>query len=71
MTWGQQQPSGAPVHEAPPVAAGGRHRGTSRSRLRSWLLAGVIAIGFLLAAIVLAAYYGATLGVLTTLLAVL
>ncbi len=71
MTWGQQPQGGVPVHEAPPPATGGRHRATSRSRLRSWLLAGVIAIGFLFAAVVLAAYYGATLGVLTTLLAIL
>jgi RsiW-degrading membrane proteinase PrsW (M82 family) len=73
MTWRQQQPyaGGAPVEPDSLSGAGGRHRGPGRSGLRSWLLAGVIVVGFLLAAIVLAAYYGATLGVLTTLLAIL
>ena len=41
----------------------------SRLRLRGWLLVGVV-VGFGLAAIVLSVYYGATLGVVTTLLAV-
>jgi RsiW-degrading membrane proteinase PrsW (M82 family) len=72
MTWGQQPyAGGVPVAPLSPPTAPGRHRGTSRSRLRSWLLAGVLGVGFLMAAIVLAAYYGATLGVLTTLLAIL
>jgi protease PrsW len=74
MTWGQQPyagaasaasgPSGTPVDQS-------RHRGTSRSRLRSWLLGGLLGVGFLFAAVVLAAYYGATLGVVTTLLALM
>src|SRR5262245_1446179 len=72
MTWGQQPYAvGAPVAPAPPTSGAGRHRAIGRSRLRSWLLAGLLGIGFLLCAIVLAAYYGATLGVLTTLLAIL
>jgi protease PrsW len=72
MTWGQQPQAGGAVQQtAAPSGGAGRHRATGRSRLRGWLLAGVIVIGFLLAAIVLAAYYGATLGVLTSLLALL
>jgi RsiW-degrading membrane proteinase PrsW (M82 family) len=37
--------------------------------LRGWLLGGLIVVGFGLAAVVLSVYYGATLGVVTTLLA--
>ncbi|HEV7146858.1 MAG TPA: PrsW family intramembrane metalloprotease [Pedococcus sp.] len=44
---------------------------TGRRALRGWLFSGVTVVGFALAAVVLAAYYGATLGLLTTLLAVL
>jgi protease PrsW len=72
MTWGPEQryaadavPAGGPgsvPSEAP--------RGTTgRGRLRGWLLAGFVLVGFGLAAVVLAVYYGATLGVVTTLLA--
>lgn len=59
MTWGPPQPR--VVGTAP----------TGRRALRGWLFSGVIVIGFALAAVVVAAYYGATLGLLTTLLAVL
>ena len=44
--------------------------GIGRGRLRGWLLVGVMVVGFGLAAIVLSVYYGATLGLVTTLLAV-
>jgi RsiW-degrading membrane proteinase PrsW (M82 family) len=54
---------------APPV--GGTVGATGRRTLRGWLLVGVVVIGFTLAGLVLAAYYDATLGVVTTLLAVL
>ena len=61
MTRGQPQP-----YAVPP--AGAR---SSRRTLRGWLLAGLVVVGFTLSATVLAVYYGATLGVVTSLLAVL
>lgn len=68
MTWGHDQRYAVPT----PVPAGsGRHRASSRATVRRWLLGGVIVVGFLLAAVVLAVYYGATLGPVTTLLAIL
>ncbi|WP_270887564.1 PrsW family intramembrane metalloprotease [Pedococcus sp. 5OH_020] len=54
MTWAQDQRNVA---------------GAGRARVRSWLLGGMIVVGFGLAAVMLAAYYGATLGLVTTLLA--
>lgn len=42
---------------------------TTRSALRSWVLTGVAGFGFLLAALVVSAYLGATFGVQTALLA--
>ncbi|HEX6916640.1 MAG TPA: protease PrsW, partial [Phycicoccus sp.] len=42
---------------------------TSRPALRRWLLGGVAAVGFLVAALVVSAYLGATFGVQTALLA--
>lgn len=71
MTWGQGQEYAAQAPSAggaPPLP--GRPQVTGRGRLRGWLLAGVIVVGFGLAAVVLSVYYGATLGVVTTLLAV-
>jgi RsiW-degrading membrane proteinase PrsW (M82 family) len=72
MTWGPEQPYAA---DAPPrsgpasgVAEAGATGTTGRGRLRGWLLVGFIAVGFGLAAVVLSVYYGATLGVVTTLL---
>jgi RsiW-degrading membrane proteinase PrsW (M82 family) len=44
---------------------------SGRRTLRGWLLAGLAVVGFTLSATVLAVYYGATLGVVTTMLAVL
>ena len=44
---------------------------TGRRTLRGWLLVGFVVVGFTLAALVLAAYYDATLGVMTSLLALL
>jgi RsiW-degrading membrane proteinase PrsW (M82 family) len=64
MTWGQPQPYAAGASVARPARGG-------RSALRRWLLTAFVVIGFLLAALVLAVYYDATLGVLTTLLAVM
>ena len=70
MTWGQGQEYAA---DAPPAGEPGPARAgssaTGRSRLRGWLLAGLVVVGFGLAAVVLAVYYGATLGLVTTLLA--
>ena len=59
MTWGAERPYAV------------AQRRTGRPALRGWLLAGLIVVGFTLAAIVLAVYYGATLGLVTTLLAIL
>ncbi|MBM6404291.1 PrsW family intramembrane metalloprotease [Phycicoccus sp. CSK15P-2] len=42
---------------------------TTRSALRSWVITGVAGVGFLLAALVVSAYFGATFGVQTVLLA--
>ncbi|NYG07978.1 RsiW-degrading membrane proteinase PrsW (M82 family) [Phycicoccus badiiscoriae] len=74
MTWGPGQgyaagaaPAGGPASVPPGPAATGA---TGRGRLRGWLLSGVILVGFGLGAIVLSVYYGATLGLVTTLLAV-
>jgi protease PrsW len=68
MTWGQQRGYTMPVpSDAGSGAPGGR---SSRGRVRGWLLAGLIVVGFGIAAVVLAAYYNATLGVVTTLLAI-
>ena len=61
MTRGQSQP-----YAVPPSGAR-----SGRRTLRGWLLAGLAAVGFTLSATVLAVYYGATLGVVTTMLAVL
>ncbi len=74
MTWGPDQgyaagPGTAPGSGLPPGP--GSARGTDRSRLRGWFLGGVVVVGFALAAVVLAVYYGATLGLVTTLLAIL
>ncbi|MGZ6853974.1 MAG: PrsW family intramembrane metalloprotease [Mycobacteriaceae bacterium] len=59
MTWGPPQPRVVGTAS------------TGRRALRRWLFSGVTVVGFALAAVVVAAYYGATLGLLTTLLAVL
>ena len=74
MTWGPEQryaadapPGGGPTSGSGRAGASGA---TGRGRLRGWLLAGFIVVGFGLAAIVLSVYYGATLGLVTTLLAV-
>ena len=73
MTWGPEhryavQPGGGPA--GPSEVAGADHV-SSRAAVRGWLLGGVVAVGFAVAAVVLAVYYNATLGVVTTLLAVL
>ena len=71
MTWGQEQ-----GYAGPPVAGAGpdpedSRRGSGRAAVRRWLLGGLVVVGFAVAAVVLAVYYNATLGVVTTLLAVL
>ncbi len=57
----------------PPTATPGQHRAqpTSRPALRTWIVVGVVVVGFSLAALVVAVYLGAALGVQTLLLAVL
>jgi RsiW-degrading membrane proteinase PrsW (M82 family) len=73
MTWGQGQGYAVPPGSAagsPSDAAGADHL-SSRAAVRRWLLAGLVVVGFAVAAVVLAVYYNATLGVVTTLLAVL
>jgi protease PrsW len=64
MTWGQPPPYAAGAPQA-------RASRTGRTALRRWLLAGFVVVGFLLASLVMVVYYGATLGVVTTVLAVL
>ena len=68
MTWGHEAVGAA---GAPATSPSGPGRSSSRATLRHWVLTGVIVIGFALAAVVLAVYYGATLGVVTSLLAIL
>ena len=53
---------------APPVGTV-RSDPTTRNALRRWLLAGVAGVGFLLVALAVATYFGATFGVQTALLA--
>ena len=71
MTWGPEQryAADAPPAGGPAAAPAAGPATTGRGRLRGWLLAGFIVVGFGLAAVVLSVYYGATLGVVTTLLA--
>jgi protease PrsW len=64
MTWGQPPPYAAGAPQA-------RASRTGRTAWRHWLLSGFVVVGFLFAALVLVVYYGATLGVVTTVLAVL
>ncbi|HSO65073.1 MAG TPA: PrsW family intramembrane metalloprotease, partial [Ornithinibacter sp.] len=52
----------------PPVATT-RRDPTTRNALRRWLVGGVAGVGFLLVALVVATYFGATFGVQTALLA--
>lgn len=52
-------PAGAPAPADP----------TARSAIRRWVVTGVVAVGFLLAALVVASYFGAAFGVTTALLA--
>lgn len=57
-----------PVQPAGGVAAG-RHRATARSAIRGWVVTGLASVGFLVAALVVSAYFGAAFGVQTALLA--
>ena len=73
MTWGHRSSRVCRGRTARGRAAAAPAAGSAtsgRSRLRGWLLAGLIVVGFGLAAVVLSVYYGATLGLVTTLLAV-
>ena len=74
MSWPNPQP-GAPVSAGGPAAydpglgtAGSQ--GTARGGIRRWLLTGVVVVGFALAALATAAYFHASLGVVTALLGV-
>ncbi|HEY7720901.1 MAG TPA: PrsW family intramembrane metalloprotease [Pedococcus sp.] len=76
MTWGptgqQQQgyaawPPSADGYEPAPVPG----NPTPRPMMRGWVITGLAVVGFAAAGLVLAAYYGLTLGVVTSLLAVL
>jgi len=79
MSWQQAPvapPSQVPGHLAEPTAydpgyqpQGGGH--TSRRALRGWLLTGLIIAGFTIAALALAAYFQASIGLMTALLALL
>jgi protease PrsW len=59
--------SGDLAHRPPALVP--RRDPTTRPALRGWLLTGVAAVGFLLSALVVAAYLGAAFGVQTALLA--
>ena len=69
--------AGPPSGQLPPGATDatprGRHRErpTSRPALRTWIVLGIAVVGFSLAALVVAVYLGAALGVQTALLALL
>ncbi len=63
----QTAPSYQPDHRPEP----GWEKATSRRGIRTWLLTGVVVLGMGLCALVLAGYYGAQLGVVTTILAFL
>ncbi len=74
MTWGEgvHQQGYAGHHAAPAqpeTPSPGRRPGRGRALLRAWVLLGVIVVGFTVAALVIATYYGATFGVQTSLLA--
>ena len=62
-----------PVHPQPAPGGAGplarRVNPTSRPALRSWVIGGFVAVGLALAALVIAAYLGASFGVTTALLA--
>jgi RsiW-degrading membrane proteinase PrsW (M82 family) len=71
MTWQpvgpvSPPPSGRPPLGPPPLPPG---RVTHRPALRAWVVTGVAAVGFLVAALVVASYLGAAFGVQTALLA--
>lgn len=73
MTWGegvhQQGYAGSHAPLPDPVPLPGREPGRGRALLRTWILIGVIVVGFALAALAIAAYYGAAFGLRTSLLA--
>ena len=75
MTWGptdqQQGYAGWPPNAAGYEPARVPGNPTSRPMLRGWVITGVAVVGFALAGLALAAYYGMTLGVVTTFLAIL
>lgn len=70
--WGHQPyPSPTPVYSTGYQPTAARRAGSARSFLRNWVVIALVLIGFLVAALMLAGYYGATFGVMTSLLAVL
>jgi RsiW-degrading membrane proteinase PrsW (M82 family) len=79
MSWTDSRPGvagpGAPGAGAPaaydPGIVPASPRGTARRGVRRWLLTGLVVVGFGLAALALAAYFGAALGVVTALLGLL
>ena len=54
----------------PPYGPGPRRRSTGRPALRSWLVGTLVVIGFSLFGMVVAAYYGASFGLVTTFFAI-
>ncbi len=54
-----------------PIAGRDARRPSARPALRTWIVLGIAVVGFSLAALVVAVYFGAALGVQTALLAVL
>lgn len=75
MTWGdtsqKQEYAGGLAYRADYEPAAAQGNPTSRPLLRGWLITGLVLVGFSLAAVILAVLYGLTLGVITSLLALL
>lgn len=78
MTWDEQRSQQPYAVGGPPLRTDltdlsipARQNPTARPALRSWVVGSLVVIGFLVCALVVAAYYGANFGLVTTLLAVL
>lgn len=61
----------APAYRTNHQVQPGWQQATSRRGIRAWVLVGVISVGFLVSGTALAAYFGAHLGLVTSLLALL
>jgi RsiW-degrading membrane proteinase PrsW (M82 family) len=61
---------GPPSSSPPPAEPGRRRRSTGRPALRNWVVGTLVVIGFALFGMVVAAYYGASFGLVTTFFAI-